>query len=60
MPVDPSRFTPTFLQSRTVPELTVLQHELRRFPEDRPYLDLALAAFQRRTAGASAPASKSA
>ena len=47
--IDEGAFTPMFLTSLTALELVALQHDLRRFPEDRHYLDQVLAEFTRRS-----------
>jgi hypothetical protein len=46
--VDESAFTPMFLASLTDLELAMLQHDLRRFPEDKAHLAEVLAELQRR------------
>lgn len=53
--IDEKSFTPGFLARCTPLELAMLQHDLRRFPEDRPYLDQVLRELGRR-ATAQAPA----
>lgn len=45
---DEKAFTPIFLATCSAVELAVLQHELRRFPEDKPYLAQVLQELQRR------------
>lgn len=51
--VDEGAFTPWFLASLTDRELVVLQHDLRQFVEDRPYLGQVLAELKRRESAAS-------
>lgn len=46
--IDEKTFTNEFLNSCTNLELVVLQHELRRCPEDRPYLNQILQEISRR------------
>jgi hypothetical protein len=46
--VDESAFTPEFLAACSDLELVALQHDLRRFPEDRRYLDVVLDELARR------------
>ena len=46
--MDEKAFHPAFLESCADMELVTMQHELRRFPEDRPYLDQVLKELGRR------------
>jgi hypothetical protein len=46
--VDEKAFTPMFLASLSEFELAMMQHDLRQFPEDKPYLDQVLAELARR------------
>lgn len=48
---DERSFTPLFLRNCTVLELVKLQHEMRWFPEDRPYVDQVMAELKRRDVG---------
>lgn len=41
-------FPQEFLEGLSIPELTLLQHDLRKLPEDKPYLDQVLGEFARR------------
>ena len=45
---DEKAFTPGFMAACSDMELVGLQHELRQFPEDKPYLDQVLQELQRR------------
>jgi hypothetical protein len=46
--IDERAFTPMFLEACSDLELVALQYELRRFPEDRPYLTQVLDELGRR------------
>jgi len=46
--IDERAFHPAFLAGCTVLELAALQHDLRQFPEDEPYLRQVLEEFRRR------------
>ena len=46
--LDERPFYPGFLERLHPLELVKLQHELREFPEDKPYLDQVLAELKRR------------
>ncbi len=46
--IDEKTFYPGFLENLTIPELVILQHDLRKFPEDRPYLNQVLKELSKR------------
>jgi len=45
---DEKSFHPSFLKSCSDMQLVGLQHDLRKFPEDKPYLDQVLEELKRR------------
>jgi hypothetical protein len=45
---DEKKFLPEFLESCTDLELVVMQHELKKFPEDKKYRDQILKELGRR------------
>jgi hypothetical protein len=48
---DEKSFTPEFLEKCTSLELVELQHDLRKFPEDKPYLTQVLIELRKRCNG---------
>jgi len=52
---DEKAFTDSFLALSTDMELALLQHDLRKFPEDAPYLKQVLGELAKRAKAAPAP-----